>query len=175
MNFIYGSIYIFAAWKWGDWRNWRVYYPTILFFIIGDLFYHFIFYDYFPLWKFEPVPKDKQLGLTGVHISLLIMCIKYPCTILIYLGNFPTGRLSKQFIYIAMWVMIYATNEFITHALGGIKHYNGWNEWWSFSFNIVMFSILAIHHFRPVISWVLSIFYILVLWNIFDVPSLVFR
>jgi len=37
MNFVYGFLYLFAAWKWGDWKNWREYYPTILFFIIGDL------------------------------------------------------------------------------------------------------------------------------------------
>ncbi|WP_226668258.1 CBO0543 family protein [Metabacillus litoralis] len=175
MNYIYGFIYIFAAWKWGDWRNWRLYYPTILFFVNGDLLYHFLLFDHFPLWRFNPVSIDEKNGITSVHISLIIMMIKYPCTILIYLGNFPKGKLSKQFLYITFWVMIYATNEIITHLLGGIKHYNGWNEWWSISFDVVMFSVLALHHYKPVISWILSFIYIIVLWNLFDVPSTVFR
>lgn len=174
MNFVYGFLYIFAAWKWGDWKNWREYYPTILFFIIGDLLYHFLFYDYFPLWKFNPIPFDEKLGITGTHISLFIMFIKYPCTILLYLGNFPIERL-KQFIYIGVWILIYTANELLTHSFGGINHYNGWNEWWSVLFNCAMFSLLALHHYRPLITWLLSFAFILFLWTVFGVPSSVFR
>jgi hypothetical protein len=32
------ALFLFAAIKWGDWRKWRNYYPTILFFMVGDLY-----------------------------------------------------------------------------------------------------------------------------------------
>ncbi|PIB57799.1 hypothetical protein, partial [Pseudomonas sp. 2822-17] len=45
-------LFLFAAYKWGDWEKWEKYYPTILFFIIGDLLYNFLFYNY-PMWLFN--------------------------------------------------------------------------------------------------------------------------
>lgn len=31
-------LFILVCYKWGDWRNWKTYYPTILFLIAGTLF-----------------------------------------------------------------------------------------------------------------------------------------
>lgn len=35
-------LYILVCLKWGDWRNWRKYYPTILYVIIWDLIFNLL-------------------------------------------------------------------------------------------------------------------------------------
>ncbi|GAA0329617.1 hypothetical protein GCM10008967_20130 [Bacillus carboniphilus] len=168
LNIVLGLAYIFFAWKWGDWKNWRFYYPTILFFITGDLLYQFLFHDY-SMWEFVPVGKDKELNLTHTHITLMILSIKYPATILIFLGNFPSSRV-KQIGFIGIWVLIYTANEWFTMSNGGIIHQHGWNMKWSILFNIVMFTILAVHRKRPLIAWSFSIAFIIFLFQAHDVP-----
>lgn len=46
------SLFLLACWKWGNWRNWKEYYPTILYFIIGDLSYKVLFYNK-TLWEYR--------------------------------------------------------------------------------------------------------------------------
>jgi hypothetical protein len=41
--------------KWGRWKVWKVYYPTILIFIAGD-FIHGYIEAAKPLWRFVPDP-----------------------------------------------------------------------------------------------------------------------
>ena len=45
-------VFVIIAWKWGDWKNWKLYYPTILFMILGDFVYIFLTYKK-PLWILE--------------------------------------------------------------------------------------------------------------------------
>ncbi len=174
VNVLYASVWAFAMWKWGDWKNWGKYYPTILFFIIGDFLYLYLLSDLYPMWQYHPPEIDKQAGLTNTHISLSIMVIKYPATTLIYLSKFPRS-LSKQFFYILGWTCLYMINEGIDYKTGLIQYSNGWSIKWSFVFNLTMFTILWIHYRRPILAWVMSILFILSLWQIFNVPSTVFR
>lgn len=175
VNVIYASIWLLALWFWGDWKHWKKYYPTILFFMIGDLVYLYMFSDYFPLWKYSIPEIDQKVNLTNTHISLSIMLIKYPATILIYLAKFPKQNKTKQFFYMGLWVFIYFVNEVIDVKFHLITYSNGWNLWWSLIFNCVMFYILRIHFIQPLIAWLLSIIFIVFLWQVFDVPSVVFR
>ncbi|WP_425467140.1 CBO0543 family protein [Pseudalkalibacillus caeni] len=168
LNILYGATYIFAAWKWGDWKHWRKYYPTILFFILGDLLYQFLLHDH-SMWKFEPVGVDKELPINHTTIVLSVIFIKYPATILIFLGRFPEGRF-KQIIHIATWIAIYVINEYLTLKLNGMTYHNGWNFASSLFFTIVMFLILRIHHTRPLLAWIFSGIFILFLWKVFHVP-----
>jgi len=43
---------IFLCWKYGDWKNWKLYYPTILYLIIGDLACN-ILTARMPLWSYN--------------------------------------------------------------------------------------------------------------------------
>ncbi len=52
MYILINVIYTIAALKWGDWRNWKQYHPTILFYCIGDFLYNFILYNK-PMWLFR--------------------------------------------------------------------------------------------------------------------------
>lgn len=175
VGIIYAFIYIGAAWRWGDWRSWEKYYPTILFYIVGDLLYEFLLYDNFPLWKFQAFGLDQAMELTHTEIIIPILLVKYPCTILIFLGNFPYRQTARKFCYIAFWVGLYTINELIDMQFNALSHHNGWSVLWSILFNFVMFSMFALHHKRPLYAWASSFVFILFLWNVFDVPSKVFR
>jgi hypothetical protein len=100
MNAIYALVWLGVLVKWGDLRNWRLYYPTILFFIVGDFIYLYLLSDQYPMWRYNPQGFDKGMGITNSHVSLSIMAIKYPATILIYLSKFPVGGYVKQIGYI---------------------------------------------------------------------------
>ncbi len=176
MNVIYGIAYVLAAYRWGKWKDWKKYYSTILFFIIGDLLYQYLLSDLYPMWKYVPIGPDAEKGMTHTHIVLLIMLIKYPCTILIYIGNYPyKKRIIYQIVYIGLWTLLFTVNELITKEMGGMTHHNGWDITASIIFNIAMFTILTIHYKKPLIAWGLSFIFIVILWNYFHVPGEVFR
>ncbi|MDG5789263.1 hypothetical protein QA612_17525 [Evansella sp. AB-P1] len=158
-------LFVLAAWKWGDWRNWQKYYPTILFFILGDLAYNYIFYDY-TLWEFdERIPLLKY----DTFLVFSFMLLRYPATVLIFLGKFPKG-MAKGTAWISLWVIIYIGLEMFDLKMGLIEHHNGWNLLWSFVFDIMLFVIIKIHHHRPIIAWALTIICSIILWNLLNVP-----
>lgn len=175
MNVVYGLFWILATVKWGDVKNWKKYYPTILFFALGDFLYLYLLSDFYPMWKYVPQGLDKYFGLTGTQISLASIFIKYPATILIYLSKFPDKNKFKQLLYMLGWVLIYFFNELIDVKLNQFKYFNGWNLYWSTLFTIVMFMLFRIHHTRPLLAWFFSFLFIIFLWQVFDVPSKVFR
>ncbi|MDQ0154771.1 CBO0543 family protein [Robertmurraya andreesenii] len=175
VNVIYALVWLIAPMIWGDWRNWQKYYSTIMFFIMGDLLYLYLLSDHFPMWKYNPHEIDDNLGLTNSHISLSIILIKYPATVLLYLSNFPKKGRFKQFGYYLLWVGIYGINEIIDLKLNLIQYHNGWSFWWSMFFNMILFYFLWVHYRNPILAWLFSFVYIAFLWVVFDVPSTVFR
>lgn len=175
VNLVYASLWFFALWKWGDWKQWERYYPTILFFILGDFLYLYMLSDLFPMWSYNPPEVDGNIGITNTFVSLSIIIVKYPATVLIYLGKFPTEGWAKKILYYLFWVLIYAINEWTDMKFQLIQYFNGWNYWWSMLFNMVMFFILWVHYQKPIFAWILSIFFIIFLWQKFDVPASVFR
>lgn len=175
VNAVYASIWFIALWKWGDWKQWQKYYPTILFFILGDLLYLYLLSDYYPMWRYNPPVIDGKVGISNTLVSLSIILIKYPATVLIYLAKFPVESKGKQFIYYLFWILLYALNEWIDIKFHLIEYFNGWSYWWSIFFNMVMFYILRVHFKKPYLAWILSILFIIFLWLKFDVPYTVFR
>ncbi|MDZ5472930.1 CBO0543 family protein [Bacillus sp. 31A1R] len=175
MNALYALVWLFALIKWGDYKNWKKYYPTFLFFVVGDFAYHYLLSDIYPMWRYTPQGFDKNIDLTNTHISLSVMAVKYPATTLIYLSKFPKENMIYKILYVAGWVCLYTINEGIDLKLHLIKHFNGWNLYWSILFNIFIFSILKIHFTRPIVAWLLSFIFIVFLWNVFNVPKEVFR
>lgn len=174
-NAIYAIFWLGILIILGDWRNWRRYYPTILFFMLGDFIYMYLLSDHYPMWKYVPSSADREIGVTNTHISFSIMLLKYPATVLAYLAHFPRQGLFMKWFYYLAWVMIYYINETIDLHFHLIKYYNGWNIGWSVLFNAVMFFILKVHFHRPLLAWIFSAVFIVFLWNTFDVPSKVFR
>lgn len=151
-----------AAWKWGDWKNWRLYYPTILFYIAVDFSYVLISYNY-PLWEFE-----SQL-LKTTFSDILISCVFVPATILVYLYHFPESLINK-ILYILMWVALYSLTELFSYLLGFFSYHNGWNLGWSVLFNCVMFPMLYLHHKSPPKAIVLSLFCAVIMIIFWKIP-----
>jgi hypothetical protein len=141
-------IFAVTAYKWGDWKHWRDYYPTILFFIVGDFSYNILTYNY-PLWSYEsPLLKT-------TFSDMLIAFVFFPSTILLYLPHFPKG-LKKQILYVLLWITAYTAIERISFSLGFFSYDHGWNIYWSILFNCFMFPLLMLHHKKPYWVWLAS-------------------
>jgi hypothetical protein len=154
--------YLIAGFVWGDWRSWRKYYPTILFFMIGDFLYNFLLYKK-SMWLFHDTILPNH-----TMITLLTMVISYSATVLIYLGRYPEGW-KNQSLWFLLWSGIYMGFEYVNNKLGFITYHNGWNMGWSVLFTAIIFIILPIHHKRPLVAWLLSFIIIVSLLTIFDV------
>ncbi|WP_453989742.1 CBO0543 family protein [Bacillus nitroreducens] len=169
MHLVYNAILLFAAAKWGDWRGWRIYYPTILFFIVGDLLKNVLYHDC-SVWTYQETVFAQHILINHTFISLLIMCVAYPATVLIYLGRFP-NKWWKKLLWIGLWVLLYVMIEYINlEYLHLIKHHHGWTMLWSLLFNLVMFPLLRLHQKQPLIALGLSIIWIIFLISMFPIP-----
>jgi hypothetical protein len=169
MHLIFIALFLLAAIKWGNWRKWSEYYPTILFFIVGDLLKNFLLYNHW-LWTYKETIFAENILRNHTIISLLVLSLVYPSTILIYFGRFPKSKL-KQIFWLSFWIFLYSILEYINvHYLNLFSHHNGWNMSWSVIFNIIMFSILRIHYNNPLLAWGLSVIWILFLLHVFNIP-----
>lgn len=137
-------IMLLCAWKWGDWRNWKKYYPTMLFFTLGDFAYGLLTYNY-PLWEFESPLLKTTLS------DFLISLVFFPATLLIYLPHFPE-KLKHKIPYVLLWVAIYTLIERVSFLTGFFSYHNGWTIWLSLIFNGIMFPLLALHHKKPLLA-----------------------
>jgi hypothetical protein len=162
MYILINGLYLIAGFIWGDWRNWKEYYPTILFLIVGDFLYNILLYDK-SMWVFHDLVLPNH-----TLITILAMTFSYSATVLIYLGRFPNG-LKKRTLWFLFWSGIFLILEYVNNKLGYITYHNGWNMLWSVLFTAIIFLILPIHHKRPLLAWGLSIVFILFLLTVFDV------
>jgi hypothetical protein len=142
-------VFIVSTWKWGDLKNWRRYYPTLLFVMVINLSVAFITYHH-QLWVFNPdvlVSTETVIELANTYIIL-------PATVLLYLANYPQSGYWKRCVYIVGWVFTYAAIEFVdTYYIGGISYAHGWKYSYSLPFDLAMFSIIRLHHVRPLLGW----------------------
>lgn len=154
---------VISAWKFGDWRNWKLYYSTIQFYIIGAFLYSLLTYNY-PLWEFEsPLLKT-------TFSDILISFVFAPASILIYLYRFPKKKLIKQILYILFWVIIYSLVEIFSYIFGFFSYHNSWTIWWSILFNCAMFPLLWIHYKKPLWAVSLLLIYTTVGLILFKIP-----
>ena len=144
-------LFIIAVILWSDWRNWRKYYPTILFMICLNFFSGILTYQH-SLWQYERSFILPNHTLTDFLLSFVI----FPASVLIFLSNYPVKGLYKIF-YITAWVVMFSLTEYIAVFFKIGTYHNGWSFLWSVAFNCVMFPILRLHHSRPIWAWVLSL------------------
>ncbi|MFD1039241.1 CBO0543 family protein [Virgibacillus byunsanensis] len=174
MTILFLLIYVFIGWKFGVWKEFKRLYPTLLFFIIGDLLYQFLLFDY-TMWMFHPVGTvDEGLGLNHTLIAIGRMSIQYPVTIAVFLGRM-TSEKKQQILSIILWIVIYNMSEFFFNYAGGLTYHNGWNYGWDIAFTLMMFPMLLIHYKNPIVAWLLVIPIVFGLWWIFDVPFSVLK
>lgn len=167
VNFAFGLFCFLLMLRFGDWKNYKKYYPTILFVIIGDLLYNLFTY-HVPMWSYNP----DFICPNHTIVNLWVMMTVYPATVLIYLPHFPEKK-GKQILYILLWVLLYGVIELAGYYIfDAIDHFNGWDMWWSLLFDVILFTMLPIHHKRPLLAWVLSFIVIMSLLTIFNVNVL---
>lgn len=162
IRLVMAAAWLFAAYKWADLNNWRKYYPTMLFFGMGDLIYNVVFSNK-RLWSFESdylVPSINEL--------FVIFTIFFSTTLL-FLSKFPK-KLYRKIIYITLWITLYMTIELFTTSIDMQKNSNGWNIWWSLLHNSIQFPLLILHHKKPVLAWIIALSFLFLIMNIFNVP-----
>jgi hypothetical protein len=155
---------LLAAFWWGDWKRVKQFYPTMCYMMIGALLYLFL-YGGDSLWNEIP-----DMGLKNKINILLYVFIVFPCTVLLYLSNYPITKLG-QFFHISKWIAIYSLFEWLAFVLGRLSYNSGWSIWWSIAFDCMMFPMLRIHYLNTKSALLLSVPIILFLAFIFK-PNL---
>jgi xanthine/uracil permease len=141
---------VFFCWKFGDLKNWRIFYPTILYLVVNNLLYIFFVKEKYSLWKLQP---DFLLNHT---FSVLIQTfIILPCIVILFLSHLPKNR-KNQIIHLIISAAILVGIETIMFFAGKITYHNGWNYWWSVAFNFLWVIMLRFHYFNPIPAWVVS-------------------
>ena len=153
---------IFLCWSYGDWKNWKLYYPTILYLLIGSLTCDVLVYQK-PLWSYT------INFLNGISADFLVAVFIYPCTVILFLTHYPKP-IKKQVTYLLLWVFIYSSVEYIASITGGFVYFNGWTIGWSILFNIIMFPLLVLHYKRPLWAWPISMALAFIVLYFFKIP-----
>lgn len=154
------TLFILICWRFADWKNWKSYYPTVLFLVICNLLGDIVFGNQL-FWQYN--------GLVNHTFSdLLITFTIFPCMALLYLSYFPERRF-RQVIYYLGWVFFSFFLEFTMQTMGYISYNSGWNLWWSFFFNFPWFFLLRLHYLRPLLAWFVVLLEITTFMLIFDV------
>ncbi len=156
-------IFIAIALKWGDWKNWKSYYPTILFFVAGD-FIHTYLTALKPLWRFSATV------FPGVITHLITNLVIFPCIFLVFLPTYTKLGLIKKVLYIALWVNIIAVIEFIGLKFGHFTYFNGWRFAYSVIFDCIIFPLLIIHQRKPLLALILAIIIGIGIMVLFKIP-----
>ncbi|MHB8127169.1 MAG: CBO0543 family protein [Desulfitobacteriaceae bacterium] len=149
MILLLACLFVLVCYKWGDWRNWKSYYPTILFFIAGDFICIFVAAAK-PLWQYT------AKLFPGTITTLIIALIIYPCTVLVFLPSYLKSGAIKKLCYITVWVFLFAVLEYLGLKYNYMQHTNGWNLTASVLFDCVLFPLLVIHYKKPPIALLLS-------------------
>ena len=153
---------IVICYKLGDWRNWKKYYSTILFFTLTSVIFTVLTYNH-PLWSYKSVVINHTF-------TDLFMCITiYPSTIMMFIPHLPS-KTTKKALHVSIYVTLYTIAEFIAKNLGYFTHYNGWNIWCSLIFNYIMFSVLILHYKNPIYGCVLVLIGYNIILLIMKVP-----
>lgn len=165
---ILAIVSVAVAWKWGDWKNWKNYYPTIAFWIIGNYLYDTLTCDK-PLWLYYAP------GLNNTIIDLFWKFIIYPCTALIFLYRYPKSGIMPALKYFAFWILVFSLLEWILLVTGHFLYYNNWNLWWSIAFNSMMFPVLRLHQTHTSWAWATSIVVGIAIIIVFQIPIMTLR
>lgn len=159
---------ILIAWKWGDWQNWTLYYPTILYMILGDLAYIILSRDKL-LWEY------KSSIFTGDFAQALILFVVFPCTCLVFLPLYSKVKKRSRILYILLWAFIYISVEWLSFRLGFFTYHNGWNLYWSFGFDCLMFPLLILHYNKTLWVWPVSITLAFFMIYYFNLPFAILK
>ncbi|WP_374214218.1 CBO0543 family protein [Candidatus Desulfosporosinus nitrosoreducens] len=163
---------VIITWKWGDWRNWKQYYSTILYLIIGDLSCVLLTTNK-TLWQFESPTISNDFS------EFLIAFICFPCTCLVFFALYAKVQSYRKTVYISLFFLfcatLYTSIEWLSFKLGFITYHNGWSLYWSFGLNFIMFPLLLLHYKKSLLVWPLSLILAAAMIYWFDLPFNMFN
>jgi hypothetical protein len=164
MRIIHTFIWFMLAYKFGDWRNLKKYYPTLLFFGMGDCIYNVVFYNK-PLWLYvDPIFKSHLV------VGLFNLFTVYFCILIIFLFYSPK-RFFKKIPYILVWAIFLDIIEYFFFLTNHYAYFNGWNIIWSLIHYLYMLPLLLLHHSNHfILSWTISFIILMIMCNIFKLP-----
>ena len=139
---ILGLVSVIIAWKWGDWRNWRLYYPTIVFLMLGDLIQMVITYNY-PLWTYNSQFFSHTIS------NLIVTFTVFPCVVMLFIPYHPQKGIIKKCLYMLSLSLSFTLIEWFSNLLGFFSYYHNWNIWCSLVFNIILIPLVRIHYHDP--------------------------
>jgi hypothetical protein len=156
-----------SARKWGDWKHPEQYYPTILFTMVVSLSASYLTYHH-ALWNYSPDAVIK----THTMLEFINCFVILPSAVFLYLSRYPSATIWYQFGYIALWVLLFSSLEFIDHYLvGGIYYTNGWSWQISTLFDVAIFSIWRLHYLKPAWAWLITLLLTGIIVVIFNLTS----
>lgn len=162
MHILHCFTWICAAYKWGDWQNFWRYYPTMLFFILGNLIHSIVFYN-FSQWIYISTYLPHNL------VNIIAAFTIFPSTVLLFNPYFPK-QLSKKVIYVLKWACLYTFIELFFYSIGLVVYFNGWNLWWSALHNLYQFPLIRLHDTNPALAWLFSAVIFIVIIFVFKPP-----
>ena len=139
---IFAILSILIAWKWGDWRNWRLYYPTILFVMFGDLIQMIITYNY-PLWTYNSSFTSHTI------INLIVIFTVFPSFVILFIPRHPKNGIIKKGLYMLSLALLFTLIEWFSYLTRSFSYYHNWYIWYSLVFNIILVSLIRIHYNDP--------------------------
>lgn len=155
-------IFLAITFQWGDWRHWKQYYPTILFWALGNFICIYLTIDK-PLWKFTTIVPTPIA-------DILMSSVIFPCAVLLFLPYFPEHSSVKKLLYICLWVFIFSFIEWWALQIRHFAYFNGWKLSYSIIFNLVMFTLLQIHYKDPRWAWLISLVSAVFIMTYFKIP-----
>lgn len=154
---------LLSAWKKGNWGHFDKYYPTLLYFALGNLTYEYIAHSYFHLWQFNKIGLFPEQAADLIYIIFIVIPALF-----VYLSRYPETPIER-ILHILKWILIFTVFEWIGGKFFNVIHYhNGWSIWWSLIFNFIMFPMMRLHYLyykRALLLSVPIIFGLLVWFN----------
>ncbi|TYP69491.1 hypothetical protein BCM02_1147 [Paenibacillus methanolicus] len=157
---------VWLNWRYKTYRRWREYQPTMLYVAACDLLYQglcarYVLWTYVPKW-----PVYHQL-LTNYGYTFIFL----PATALLYLSHYPVeSRLYAKGLYVLKWYAAFVIGEWVYVALTFMDYGHGWTLGWSMLFNVMMFSMMLLHHKRPLWAYLFTIGAVLFWVVVFHIP-----
>ncbi|MFT9495398.1 CBO0543 family protein [Anaerosolibacter sp.] len=148
-----------------DWKNWKPYYPTILYYCTLNLLYDFLYFNH-TLFAFQAI-TTKYLNHTIIELAFLFIIM--PIVILIFLQRYPEQSRSRV-IYICIWSLFFWIIEYLFAEKNMFIYDNAWNVWHSAWFDVLMFIMFRLHYKRPALTIGLSVIVVILFIFIFPVP-----
>lgn len=163
MHLILGVITLLAAWRYGDWKNWRQYHHTMMYFAMGNLLYNFLTANHF-LWKLKPdfLPNHSLTEMVYTFVT-------FPATALMFLSAYPE-QYKKLIGHYLKWIGIYIGVEWFFMITDRILYQHGWSLYWSILFDFTMFPMLRLFHKKPLLAYVISLLMCIFWVLLFKVP-----